>query len=135
MLWCYMFCNFRENITNQFNVINHAINGCDWYLFPHEVQRILPTIMVSTQRPLILRGFVNVVCTREAFKNVCVTRTSMGNVKFPKWIIQEISWNYSFLNWKEIERLSLIFNSISGRKWRILVFYVTATDWIMQQKV
>lgn len=79
-----MFCYFGENITNQFNVINHAIYGCDWYLFPHEVQRILPTIMVSTQRPLILRGFGNVVCTREAFKNVSLTRILMEILTFLK---------------------------------------------------
>lgn len=71
--YIFLFCNFGENVTSKFLAIDHAINECDWYLFPYDVQRMLPTIMMSTQKPLILCGFANVVCTREAFKRVRVT--------------------------------------------------------------
>lgn len=65
-----MFCHYGENVTSQFDTINYAIYDCDWYLFPNEVQRILPTVMMSTQKQMVLRGLGNVVCTREAFKRV-----------------------------------------------------------------
>lgn len=66
----FLFCNFGEDITTQFKAIDHEIYECDWYLFPRKAQRILPTLVLSTQRPVIFRGFGNVVCTREAFKRV-----------------------------------------------------------------
>lgn len=66
----FLFCNVGESVTTQFNSIHRTIYECDWYLYPNNLQRILPTIMVSTQKPVILRSFGNVDCTREAFKSV-----------------------------------------------------------------
>lgn len=57
-------------MTTQFDQMNHLINDCDWYIFPNELQRILPIVMMSTQQPVVLQGFANMKCTRDAFKQV-----------------------------------------------------------------
>lgn len=64
------FCDFGENVTTKFLAIDRSICACEWYLFPHQVQQMLPTIMMSTQKPVIFQGFGNVICAREAFKTV-----------------------------------------------------------------
>lgn len=42
----------------------------DWYLFPNEVQRILPTVVQNAQKPVVIKCFGNVLCSREQFKMV-----------------------------------------------------------------
>lgn len=78
-LFCVMFwsfslvfflCEFGENISGEFDELNGVIYQCNWHLCPLEVQNKLPIILISTQDPIILSGFGNVLCTREAFKSV-----------------------------------------------------------------
>lgn len=35
-----------------------------------DVQKMLPTIVMCAQQPVIIVGFGNILCTREVFKNV-----------------------------------------------------------------
>lgn len=66
----FIFCELGENVTDQFNQISNAIYSSDWYMFPKEIQRIIPIIAMSAQRPVIIQGFVNLKCTREASSRV-----------------------------------------------------------------
>lgn len=66
----FIFSDPGENVSNRFGNINDTIYYCDWYSFPIEIQRLLPTIMVSTQEAVIIQGFANLSCTRDAFKKV-----------------------------------------------------------------
>lgn len=67
----FVFCDSSERLTSGFEEIDiHYL--CDWYLFPIRFRRMLPTIITSTQKPVILEGFGNVMCTRELFKKVIV---------------------------------------------------------------
>lgn len=68
----FIFCNCGENLTSRFNELSDAIYECEWHLFPNNIQRVLPIIMNSAQKAIILRGFGNVSCTREAFKEVSI---------------------------------------------------------------
>lgn len=63
-------CEFGEMVTNRFKAISDIIYDSDWYSFPMGIQRVLPTIMVAAQRPVVLMGFGNVPLTRENFKKV-----------------------------------------------------------------
>lgn len=66
----FIFCNFGENINDHFSRVDDTIYDCDWYTFPKEIQRMLPVVMISAQRPVTLTGFANFSCTRQAFKKV-----------------------------------------------------------------
>lgn len=66
----YIFCELGENVTERFSQIPRAIYCCDWYMYPMEIQRALPTVMVAAQQPVVFQGFSNLKCTREAFKKV-----------------------------------------------------------------
>lgn len=66
----FVFCEFGEGVRAQFEQVDELIYECDWYEFPLEIQRILPTVFLLGQQPVLLKGFANLICTREAFKKV-----------------------------------------------------------------
>lgn len=66
----FLFCELGDRITNETNEAYNEILRCEWYLAPIKVQKILPITLIGTQKPIYLSGFGNIVCTREAFKNV-----------------------------------------------------------------
>lgn len=74
MFWSFaanfLFCEFGENVTRKFNELNYIICQIEWYLLPIDIQRMLPFIMMTTQKQIILQGFGGVQLTREAFKTV-----------------------------------------------------------------
>ena len=57
-------------VTGSFADLNDAIYQLDWYTFPSEIQRMLPTLMINAQQEVNIKGFGNVLCTRETFQKV-----------------------------------------------------------------
>lgn len=74
IFWSFMsifiLCNYSQNVTNHFDLINDGICRCDWYKFPHKVQQMIRLIMMKSQKPIIFIGFGNILLTRETFKKV-----------------------------------------------------------------
>lgn len=68
LLFCY--CELGEIVTNQFNMFDNELCRYDWYLFSIEMQRIFLIVMSNTQNSTTIRGYGNIVCTRDAFKQV-----------------------------------------------------------------
>lgn len=66
----FFLCEFGERLSGKFDAIDEELYQCTWYLFPMGMQRMVLTLMLGTQEPVFLRGFGNIVCTREAFKEV-----------------------------------------------------------------
>lgn len=63
-------CEFGERLTNQYEIFYYEFGQCNWYLFPFEIQQVLPIIISNIQRPVMIRGYANTVCRREAGKTV-----------------------------------------------------------------
>lgn len=78
----FMFCELGERLTAQFDEIDEEIFRSNWYAFPMDVQRMLPLIMDGTQEPIVLSGLGNILCTREAFKNVIDFQMKFNSVIF-----------------------------------------------------
>lgn len=74
VIWSFgitlFFCEFGERVRNEFEGLNDMIDELDWYLFPMEIQRMLPIIMIAAQKPVVIRGFGNIACVREVFRKV-----------------------------------------------------------------
>lgn len=71
----YTFCG--DAVSNQFELFNDELCQSKWYLFPIELQQILPIVVANVQQPTTVRGFGNTFCTREAFKKVDWRNCSM----------------------------------------------------------
>lgn len=65
-----LVCELCQRATNAFNKINDTVDGFEWYLFPIEIQKILPTIMVVTQKIVGQECFGSMLNLRETFKKV-----------------------------------------------------------------
>lgn len=58
-------------LTDQFDEFNDKLEqSCDWYLFPHEVQKMYAIILVNAQQSTHLESYANIICTRETMKTV-----------------------------------------------------------------
>lgn len=74
MIWSFAVifatCEIGQNMCNQYNKLGDEIYKCDWYALPRKLQRMFIIIMINAQEPVSIRGYGNVVCTRDSFKNV-----------------------------------------------------------------
>lgn len=66
-------CELCQRIENAFAEIDDMIDQFDWYLFPIEIQRILPIIITMAQKPITIECFGSISCNRDAFKKVSST--------------------------------------------------------------
>lgn len=66
----YFKCELGERLNNKFEQFNDAVNQCDWYLFPFEVQRMFITMVMNAQQSIRAHGFGNISSSRETFQKV-----------------------------------------------------------------
>lgn len=76
LILVFVACELGHRITDAFDRIDFTIDQLDWYLFPIEVKRVLPMIIVSAQQPVSVGCFGSIVCIRDVFKNVSIDRKS-----------------------------------------------------------
>lgn len=74
----YAFCSvflvseLGERLTIAYDEIPQVIEQFDCYLFPIEVQRRLPVLMLNAQQSVTLQCFGSTSTNREAFKKVLI---------------------------------------------------------------
>lgn len=66
-------CELGELACELFGAIDDTMGGIDWYLYPLDVQQMLPTIMIVTQTPIMVELFGSATASRETFKRVSMT--------------------------------------------------------------
>ena len=66
----FFYCELGKMVTNEFNLFNEELCQCKWYLFSLDMQRMMLIFMSDAQQPMLLRGYGNIECTRDSFKNV-----------------------------------------------------------------
>lgn len=59
-----------QQLTNLFEKISSRFDRLDWYLFPIGVKRLLPTILINTQEPIVIGCFGMMDGSRDQFKKV-----------------------------------------------------------------
>lgn len=68
--WVFFYCYFGDNVTTQFEHLHILIYQWNWITLPIEIQKLLPTVMLITGKPVYLKGVANIRCTKEVFKRV-----------------------------------------------------------------
>lgn len=66
----FAFCELGAQVTHQFNSLDDVLCQVKWYILPIEVQRMVIMFMLDAQQAVFLRGYGNIVCSRDSFKNV-----------------------------------------------------------------
>lgn len=75
LLWvslviAFIPCEFGERLSTAMMEIDHFINQFEWYLFPIEIQKLLPIIIHSVQQPIEVKCFGSIALIRDTFKKV-----------------------------------------------------------------
>lgn len=71
VVYIVFLCLVGDTATTRFEDINTTLWSCSLTQFPLHIQKTLPTILAATQKPIYMKGFMNVRCTREVLKVVC----------------------------------------------------------------
>lgn len=66
----FIVCEIGQRLNDAFEKTSFTIDQLDWYLFPSEVQCLLPMIIAIAQQPAPLECFGSMACNRDVFKNV-----------------------------------------------------------------
>lgn len=78
ILWSYMlfwiFCSCGGMVTVSFNTFDDELYQCDWYALPIGAQQLLTILIGSTQQHNTIRGYGNVICSRNTFLKVSIGR-------------------------------------------------------------
>lgn len=64
------YCELGELLSAEFIKFDDELCQCKWYLFPIEVKQIISIFMGETQQLTVFRGYGNIECTRQSFKEV-----------------------------------------------------------------
>lgn len=86
----FFFCNQGNLLTNRFEDFENIICQKEWYLFPIEIQKVLPIIINGLQDTVLLRGFGSIACTRSTFQNVNVFFAFLVHLKYILFFIFQI---------------------------------------------
>lgn len=108
----FIACDLGQRMNDAFDEINCTLNRFDWYLFPIEIQRMLPMIKANTQKPVSLECFGSIACNREVFRKV-------GN-------------DYSTIKSSKQSSLICFLVGILGFALRLFVFYGSPTTWRLE---
>lgn len=68
----FIACEIGQILADAFDKINFTIDQLDWYLFPKDIQRMLPMIIEIAQESVSLECFGSISCGREVFKSVSI---------------------------------------------------------------
>lgn len=66
----FFSCELGHRFSDAVDGVNDEFCKTKWYLFPIEIQRLLPTLMLCIQKPVAIKCFGNVRASREQYKMV-----------------------------------------------------------------
>lgn len=59
-------------VTSAFLELDETVYAILWYNLPVELQKYLVPMLLSTQRPVIMKGVFALDCSRDTFKQVII---------------------------------------------------------------
>lgn len=68
MTACFFLCNFGEDVSNRFITLSDLIYEKSWYLCTLQEQKLFTFMIMLAQKPVYMKGFANLHCSRETFK-------------------------------------------------------------------
>lgn len=68
--WLFTFCYFGEHVTRRLEDVNGMFYQCDWFLFPIEVQKLMPVIIMNAKQPIYIGKIAGLYASLEVFGNV-----------------------------------------------------------------
>lgn len=73
-----VICELSGRLTYRFDDIDYIMTHFKWYLFPIEIQKILPTILINAQERVVIECFGSIPCDRETLKKVIINMNKLN---------------------------------------------------------
>lgn len=70
MIYLVLLCLMGDDVTIRFCQVHDSFWECSWYELPFPTQKLLPVILNAAQKPVFIKGYMNMRCTRESIKKV-----------------------------------------------------------------
>lgn len=67
---CFLYCWFGDEVTSSFANIGDSAFMADWLHYPVRLHQGIQMMIQSSQKPVHMRGFSTIYCTRDVFKKV-----------------------------------------------------------------
>lgn len=87
-------CEIGQRLSLRFDECGQIVEQFEWYLFPTEIQWVLPTILIFAQQPFEIICFGSAACNRETFKIVSMRLSQLDIMACP-FAIHNNSHNFS----------------------------------------
>lgn len=71
VLSLFVLCWLGNLVTDYFEQIGNVVYQGAWPLYPIELRKKLPVIILIAQKPIYISGFGIIVCSLESYKVVC----------------------------------------------------------------
>lgn len=73
-------CELGERLISAYSEIDDVMSQIDWYLFHIKIQKIMPIIIVNSQKPISITIFGSMTTNRETFHKVgCAHKITIKN--------------------------------------------------------
>lgn len=66
----FFACDLGQRSSDKWNEISLRIDQFKWYMFPNELNQILPTIIATAQQPVEMKCFGSLTLSRQTLKKV-----------------------------------------------------------------
>lgn len=63
-------CEIAGRMSDEFDDFDAKLGQLQFYLFPHEIKKLLPFIMINAQQEVGFECFGSTMCNRETFQKV-----------------------------------------------------------------
>lgn len=107
-----LICELGQRLTDAFDELCDTIEGFDWYLFPIDIQRMVPTLLIAAQKQVVLVCFGSISGTRDTFKRVSATHQfAVTSHRFPNTCIAKYFDLSVLLSGSQFRTIVLHYNS------------------------
>lgn len=66
----FFLCEITQRSCDGFNRFDQVIQQTDWYMYPMQLKKLVPIVLIVVQKPVELQCFGGITCDRELFKRV-----------------------------------------------------------------
>lgn len=73
MTYIYVLCLFGNEVTANLEQVNRSISESSWNVYPLKMQKYLIVMLIISEEPVYIQGFMNTKCTREVLKKVMIS--------------------------------------------------------------
>lgn len=74
----FLMCEPGERVTAQFEMFGDEFKRCNFYLLSIKTQRLYMMFLLDIQKPINIKSFAGIRCTRDTLKNVNVKQYFIG---------------------------------------------------------